>query len=104
MSSPITCRSAMLQPIDIEFENLGLRLKTNGRSVLAGVTGAIKHGRFTAVMGPSEFMPPPLHTCQPLTSNPPPNPPLLVRRWMWQDQLLDHLSRPRPLWKDQWCD
>ena len=35
------------------FENLGLTLKKDGRSVLNGVTGTIYHGRVTAVMGPS---------------------------------------------------
>lgn len=39
--------------IDFEFENLGLNLKSSGRSVLAGVTGKISSSRVTAVMGPS---------------------------------------------------
>jgi ABC-type transport system involved in cytochrome bd biosynthesis fused ATPase/permease subunit len=39
--------------IDFRFEDLGLQLKGSGFSVLAGVTGEIKHGRVTAVMGPS---------------------------------------------------
>jgi len=39
--------------IDFTFENLGLSLRGSGRTVLRGVTGAIRHGRLTAVMGPS---------------------------------------------------
>jgi ABC-type multidrug transport system ATPase subunit len=39
--------------IDFHFNDLGLKLKTSGATVLAGVTGRILHGRVTAVMGPS---------------------------------------------------
>lgn len=38
---------------DIEFEALGLKLNTNGSQVLKDVTGVMKHGRTTAIMGPS---------------------------------------------------
>ncbi|KAJ3331205.1 hypothetical protein HDU76_003790 [Blyttiomyces sp. JEL0837] len=38
--------------MDFEFKDLALRLPT-GKSVLQGVTGEIKAGRMTAVMGPS---------------------------------------------------
>ena len=37
--------------VDIGFENLGLILRGSGKKVLAGVTGEIKHGNLTAVMG-----------------------------------------------------
>jgi ABC-type multidrug transport system ATPase subunit len=40
------------QPVDIQFENLGLELK-NGTKVLNNVTGTVYHGRVTAIMGPS---------------------------------------------------
>ena len=39
--------------MDIRFEELGLKLKSNGVPVLAGVTGEIRHGRLTGIMGPS---------------------------------------------------
>ena len=39
--------------VDFEFKNLGLKLKSSGRSVLDGVTGKIKSAHITAVMGPS---------------------------------------------------
>lgn len=39
--------------VDLSFVNLGLKLKSNNRPVLQGVTGTIYHGRVTAVMGPS---------------------------------------------------
>lgn len=39
--------------LDVGFENLGLKLKSCGKMVLQGVTGCLKHGRLTAVMGPS---------------------------------------------------
>jgi ABC-type uncharacterized transport system YnjBCD ATPase subunit len=46
-----------LQPkefvMDLRFEQLGLKLKSNGKAVLQGVTGDICHGQVTAVMGPS---------------------------------------------------
>ncbi|KAJ3177496.1 hypothetical protein HDU85_005863 [Gaertneriomyces sp. JEL0708] len=38
--------------INFTFENLGLKIK-GGKSVLQGVTGSIKAGRMTAIMGPS---------------------------------------------------
>ena len=47
------------------FDNLGLKLKTNGKQVLAGVTGEILHGRVTAVMGPSVSF---RHAHKPVTS------------------------------------
>ncbi|KAG2372729.1 hypothetical protein C9374_013181 [Naegleria lovaniensis] len=37
--------------VDIGFENLGLILRGSGKKVLHGVTGEIKHGQLTAVMG-----------------------------------------------------
>lgn len=37
--------------LDIGFEDLGLVLRGSGKKVLHGVTGEIKHGRLTAVMG-----------------------------------------------------
>jgi ABC-type multidrug transport system ATPase subunit len=39
--------------IDIRFENLGLKLKTTGATVLHNVNGIVKSGRVCAVMGPS---------------------------------------------------
>ena len=39
--------------VDFEFKNLGLKLKSSGRSVLDGVTGKIQSAHITAVMGPS---------------------------------------------------
>ncbi|KAJ3451100.1 abc transporter g family member [Anaeramoeba flamelloides] len=40
--------------LDFRFENLGLRIKgRSGKIVLKGVTGQIRHGRVTAIMGPS---------------------------------------------------
>ena len=38
--------------VDIRFEELGLKLR-NGKSVLAGVTGELRHGRLTAILGGS---------------------------------------------------
>jgi ABC-type bacteriocin/lantibiotic exporter with double-glycine peptidase domain len=37
---------------NFEFDNLGLKLK-NGKELLKGVTGRIRAGRMTAIMGPS---------------------------------------------------
>ena len=39
--------------VDLEMKDLGLRLKGSGRSVLDGVTGYLRAGRLTALMGPS---------------------------------------------------
>jgi ABC-type multidrug transport system ATPase subunit len=39
--------------VDLRFEELGLVLRSNGNKVLKGVTGEIKHGQLTAVMGMS---------------------------------------------------
>lgn len=39
--------------IYIRFEELGLILRSNGSRVLMGVSGEIKHGQLTAVMGMS---------------------------------------------------
>ena len=44
-----------LKTIDFTFEDLGLKLRSNGHVVLQGVTGSIRHGRLTAVMGPSGY-------------------------------------------------
>ena len=41
--------------MDIHFEELGLELK-NGKSVLDGVNGSLKHGRLTAVMGQKKIV------------------------------------------------
>ncbi|KAJ3095667.1 hypothetical protein HDU97_006616 [Phlyctochytrium planicorne] len=38
--------------MEFKFEDLGLKLP-NGKSILQGVTGEIKSGRMTAIMGPS---------------------------------------------------
>eukprot|EP00930_Biecheleria_cincta_P065763 TRINITY_DN5164_c0_g1_i7.p1 TRINITY_DN5164_c0_g1~~TRINITY_DN5164_c0_g1_i7.p1 ORF type:complete len:716 (+),score=113.90 TRINITY_DN5164_c0_g1_i7:64-2211(+) len=40
-------------PIDIQFENLSVTLKSDGRCVLEGVTGEFKEGNMAAIMGPS---------------------------------------------------
>lgn len=37
----------------IEFQELSLRLKTCGKTVLAGVTGVLAASKITAIMGPS---------------------------------------------------
>ena len=37
----------------VEFVNLGMVLRSSGKRILAGVTGQVRHGRLTAVMGPS---------------------------------------------------
>ena len=39
--------------VDIHFKDMGLELKGSNKKVLDGVTGVAKHGRVTAVMGPS---------------------------------------------------
>lgn len=38
--------------IDIDFENIGLKLPT-GQTLLKGVTGRLVHGRLSAILGPS---------------------------------------------------
>lgn len=42
----------MATPFDVSFENLGLVLH-NGNTVLDGVTGTLKAGEVTAILGPS---------------------------------------------------
>ncbi len=37
----------------IEFENLGMVLRSTGKRVLTGVTGQVRHAKLTAIMGPS---------------------------------------------------
>jgi ABC-type phosphate transport system ATPase subunit len=37
----------------IEFEDLGMVLRSTGKRVLMGVTGQVRHARLTAIMGPS---------------------------------------------------
>merc|ERR1719221_2217171 len=37
----------------LDFEELGLTLKADGRIVLQGVTGSIEKGKMAAIMGPS---------------------------------------------------
>eukprot|EP00041_Stephanoeca_diplocostata_P007976 m.114164 g.114164 ORF g.114164 m.114164 type:complete len:739 (+) comp17117_c0_seq3:144-2360(+) len=39
--------------ITIDYEDLGLTLKSNGKVVLAGATGVVHAGKITAIMGPS---------------------------------------------------
>jgi len=39
--------------LDIRFEGLGLKLRSNKQVVLQGVTGEVQHGKLTAVMGVS---------------------------------------------------
>ena len=39
--------------LDVEFTNMGMRLKGTGRKVLAGVTGRLRESHLTAIMGPS---------------------------------------------------
>ena len=43
------CRAAL----QIDFEGLGLRLRSSGKLVLAGVTGQLRAACLTAIMGPS---------------------------------------------------
>lgn len=52
MSSPGTLEPA--RPcLDVEFVNMGMRLKGTGMRVLAGVTGRLRQSHLTAIMGPS---------------------------------------------------
>ena len=39
--------------LHVEFTKLGLRLKSTGKRVLAGVTGCLRAACLTAIMGPS---------------------------------------------------
>lgn len=39
--------------VDIHFRDMGLKIKGTEKKVLDGVTGVVRHGRVTAVMGPS---------------------------------------------------
>ena len=39
--------------LDVEFTNMGMRLKGTGMKVLAGVTGRLRASHLTAIMGPS---------------------------------------------------
>lgn len=39
--------------LDVEFLNMGMRLKGTGMKVLAGVTGRLRASHLTAIMGPS---------------------------------------------------
>lgn len=41
------------RPLVVEFRLLTLRLRSSGRVVLAGVSGALAGGKLTAIMGPS---------------------------------------------------
>lgn len=45
-------KKAHKQTFDFKFDGLGLTLN-NGITIMKGVTGSIRHGRVTAVMGPS---------------------------------------------------
>ncbi|KAJ3014597.1 hypothetical protein HKX48_005071 [Thoreauomyces humboldtii] len=51
-SAPPPSMAEGQQSFDIEFENLGLMLAT-GTEIMRGVTGSLKAGKLTAVMGPS---------------------------------------------------
>ena len=39
--------------LDVQFEGLGLKLKSCGKAVLQGVSGRLQPGRLAAIMGPS---------------------------------------------------
>ena len=51
-NSPSTKKKEFAQTFDFKFEGLGLTL-SNGITIMKGVNGQIKHGKVTAVMGPS---------------------------------------------------
>jgi len=51
-NSPSTKKKEFAQTFDFKFEGLGLTL-SNGITIMEGVNGTIKHGKVTAVMGPS---------------------------------------------------
>ena len=57
LTSPRMSSAAHQEParpvLDVEFTNMGMRLKGTGRKVLAGVTGRLRESRMTAIMGPS---------------------------------------------------
>ncbi|KAL4448129.1 hypothetical protein ABPG75_005348 [Micractinium tetrahymenae] len=57
LGSPLSSMHAGLesrrQTLHIEFRQLGLRLKSCGKAVLAGVTGVLAESKVTAIMGPS---------------------------------------------------
>lgn len=40
-------------PVTVEFQNVGMKLKSNGKEILAGVTGYYPPGSLVALMGPS---------------------------------------------------
>lgn len=44
---------AVSYEVDIHFRDMGLMIKGTDKKVLDGVTGEVRHGRVTAVMGPS---------------------------------------------------
>ena len=42
-----------LSAIHVGFQNVGVKLKSNGRCILEGVTGAFRPRKMAAIMGPS---------------------------------------------------
>ena len=52
-SPPTWPAGARKRELCIEFQELGLRLKSCGKPVLAGVTGVLRAAHITAIMGPS---------------------------------------------------
>lgn len=57
LTSPRMSSQGNLEParphLDVEFTNMGMRLKGTGMKVLAGVTGRLRASHLTAIMGPS---------------------------------------------------
>lgn len=57
LTSPRLSSQGNLEParlhLDVEFTNMGMRLKGTGMKVLAGVTGRLRASHLTAIMGPS---------------------------------------------------
>ncbi|KAL3137532.1 hypothetical protein ABBQ38_004816 [Trebouxia sp. C0009 RCD-2024] len=57
LASPRMSSPGNLEParpcLDVEFTNMGMRLKGTGMKVLAGVTGRLRASHLTAIMGPS---------------------------------------------------
>lgn len=57
LTSPRMSSPGELEParpyLDVQFTNMGMRLKGTGMKVLAGVTGRLRASHLTAIMGPS---------------------------------------------------
>ena len=68
LTSPRLSSPGDLEPprpyLDVQFINMGMRLKGTGRKVLAGVTGRLRASHLTAIMGPSGAGEPVLHAQQ----------------------------------------